>query len=138
MYRARRISLTNNADADALEVTRAALTGASGQPVWPSGGKLQIAVTATNQSITSGNMVGFARMPETFNADGTVATWRWMRWAGADVDCNNVDLLEIVRGPIDTPIGATAVIALPLAFSATGGVTTAQLNLYFSPNRVIG
>lgn len=138
MYRARRITLTTNADADALETTRAALTGASGQPVYPEGGKVTLAVTAINQAITAGNMVGFARLPETFTADGQPATWRWMRWQAGDVDCNNVNLLEVVTAPIETPIGATAVISLPLAFAATGGVTTAQLNIYYRPPQGLG
>lgn len=131
MYRARILTLTNNADAAAVETARAALTAASGQPVLP-GGKVTFTARINNESITAGNFVGFARMPLTLNADRSVSAWQWVRWAGGDFDVNNVSGTEgLVTQPVDVPIGATAVISLPLAVSGTSAVTDTILGIFF-------
>lgn len=131
MYRARIVSLTNNADAAALETARQALDGSSGQPVLP-GGKVTLTARINNESILNGNLVGFARMPLTLNADRTVSAWQWVRWPAGDVDVQNEFPTEgFVGQPLDVPIGATAVIALPLAVNGTSADTTLLLGLFF-------
>lgn len=111
-------SLTNNADADALETARAALTGASGRPVLPSAQVSFTAIASTStqgpEQFSSGDLVGFAYMPLTINAAGDVLTREWARWKGGDVAIVQGARM-VVSGPLDVPPGATAVIALPLA-----------------------
>lgn len=125
------LTLTNNADAAALETARAALTEASGHPVI-GGGRVSFHARAAGEAIIGGNLVGFARVPTTLNNDRSISGFTWVRWAGGDMDMNNVaGNVGVVSAPADVPIGATSVVALPLAVATTdGNVSTVTLGIF--------
>lgn len=132
------LSLTNNADAAALETTRAALTAASGHPVI-GGSKVSLHARVPGEAFVSGGMVGFARMPTTLNADRSISAFSWVRWPGGDMgDLTTTGGNDgFVTEPRPVPIGATAVISLPLAVASTGG-TTVSLGIFTQAPSFLG
>lgn len=124
------LTLTNNADAAAVEVARAALTAASGHPVI-GGGKVSLHARSAGEAIVSGDLIGFARVPSGLNADRSISTFAWARWAGGDMSLTGVSPDSgTVTAPVDVPIGATAVVSLSLAVLDTGGGTGVLLGIF--------
>lgn len=120
------LTLANNANAAAVETARAALTEASGHPVI-GGGRVSFHARGVGEAISGGDLIGFARVPTTLNNDRSISGFTWVRWAGGDYSLANIASNEgVVTAPLDVPIGATAVISLPLALTRTaadGGST---------------
>ena len=144
MRRAKITSLTSNADADALETARAALTAESGQAVL-SGGEVAFTAVASgapssiNQFI-SGDLVPFVYIPVSANADGSISAFRWSRWLPAEGVAFSVVPGSSVTtiGPLRVPPGASRAIALPLAFVDSFGATSFACGVFFQAPSNIG
>ena len=121
MRRANITTLTNNADAAAVETARAALTSASGQAVL-AGGSVSFSIEPTVGEFASGDMVGFAYVGTTVTKDGHITAYSWRRWAGGDFSI--VPGPGMLVGPREVPPGVSRVISLPLAVVDTAASST--------------
>lgn len=129
MKRLQITTLASNADADALETTRAELTGSDGRAVLP-GGKVSFTVEpATAEALMTGSFVGFAYVPTTVTADGLATARGWRRWAGGDFDI--IAGPGMVVGPRDVPPGADRVISLPLAVTTSDAASEVACGIFF-------
>lgn len=141
MRRATIATLTNNADAAALETARAALTDKSGAATMP-GAKVAFSVsTVDGEQILSngGRLVGFAYVPTTVPVDGSVTARRWMRCSAFDVDLGGGSQDEL-SAPREVPPGASRAIALPMGVSDSAGTpnTTFPCGIFMQAPSYLG
>lgn len=142
-------SLTSNADSSATETARAALNDGSvvgkpvsGRPCLPGS---QVSLTIQSGigagggvgQLQAGSMVGFALMPTTLDNSGNPTARTWSRWPGGDFDVVQGVSVQ-VKGPIDVPPGANAVIALPQAVTDTEGTTAFPCGIFLHVPATVG
>lgn len=120
-------------DTVAVATLAAALTAASGLPLTRAKGVAFVVSAPSSRTISSGAMRCYVYGPVSVNADGSVATFRWMKHTALDLT-PATSVRDWPSGDMEPLTGVQRIVWLPDALTVSGG-TDVSLTVTMSVER---